>query len=166
MIAQPHLSVIELSEKRKRLILPFVECTKNVFSMMLNWETELIGIFSTEKFMSKYDCSGLIGVSGALRGTIVVSVDQDVAFAAAEAFLGNKPATIDEEVVDMVGELTNMIAGAGKDRIGIPGILLGLPTVISGRGHSVWFDHGAHVEILQFSSPHGPLTVEIGVRGL
>jgi CheY-specific phosphatase CheX len=59
-----------------------------------------------------------------------------------------------------------MIAGGGKDRIGIPGILLGLPTVISGKGHTVTFDHGAHVEILQFSSPHGPLTVEIGVRGL
>lgn len=54
-------------------MLPFVECTKNVFSMMLNWETELIGIFST---------------------------DQDVAFAAAEAFLGTKPATIDEEIVN------------------------------------------------------------------
>jgi hypothetical protein len=73
MIAESHLSVIELSEKRKRLILPFVECTKNVFSTMLNWETELIGIFST---------------------------DQDVAFAAAEAFLGTKPSTIDEEIVN------------------------------------------------------------------
>lgn len=166
MTANTHPSIIDLSEKRKKLIQPFVECTKNVFSMMLNWETELIGIFSNEKFMSRCDCSGLIGVSGALRGTIVVSVDQDVAFAAAEAFLGSKPNAIDEEVVDMVGELTNMIAGAGKDRVGIPGILLGLPTVISGRGHAVWFDHGAHVEILQFSSSHGPFTVEIGVRGL
>ena len=73
MIAESHLSVIELSEKRKRLILPFVECTKDVFSMLLNWETELIGIFST---------------------------DQDVAFAAAEAFLGTKPSTIDEEIVN------------------------------------------------------------------
>jgi len=105
-------------------------------------------------------------VSGALRGTIVVSVDQDVAFAAAESFLGSKPDSINEEVVDMVGELTNMIGGGGKDRIGIPGILLGLPTVVSGKGHCVWFDHGAHVEIFQFSSPHGPFTVEIGVRSL
>jgi len=134
--------------------------------MMLNWETELIGLFANEAFMSRYDCSGLIGVSGALRGSIVVSVDQDVAFAAAESFLGSKPASINAEVIDMVGELTNMIAGAGKDRIGIPGIMLGLPTVISGRGHTITFDHGAHVEILQFSSPHGPFTVEIGVRGL
>jgi chemotaxis protein CheX len=158
--------LLDVSEKRQKLIQPFANCTKDVFSMMLNWETDLIGIFSNEAFMSRYDCSGLIGVSGALRGSIVVSVDQDVAFAAAESFLGEKPSTINAEVIDMVGELTNMIAGAGKDRIGIPGIMLGLPTVITGRGHTVTFDHGAHVEILQFSSPHGPFTVEIGVRGL
>ncbi len=28
------------------------------------------------------------------------------------------------------------------------------------------FEPGAHVEMLQFSSPHGPLTVEIAVVGL
>ena len=133
--------------------------------MMLNWETELIGIHSNDGFMSKYDCSGFIGVSGPLQGSIVVSLDQDVAFAAAEAFLGSRPSAINAEVIDMVGELTNMIAGAGKDRIGIPGITLGLPTVITGRGHTVTFSNSAHVEILQFSSPHGQLTVEIGVRG-
>lgn len=134
--------------------------------MMLNWETELIGIHSNDGFMSKYDCSGFIGVSGPLQGSIVVSLDQDVAFAAAEAFLGSRPSAINAEVIDMVGELTNMIAGAGKDRIGIPGITLGLPTVITGKGHTVTFSNSAHVEILQFASPHGQLTVEIGVRGL
>jgi chemotaxis protein CheX len=166
MSAAPTLDVLDISEKRKKLIQPFANCTKDVFSMMLGWETELIGLYSNESFVSKHDCSGLIGVSGALRGSIVVSVDQEVAFAAAEAFLGSRPNTFNAEVIDMVGELTNMIAGAGKDRIGIPGITLGLPTVVSGKSHSVSFDHGAHVEILQFKSPHGPFTVEIGVRGL
>ena len=134
--------------------------------MMLNWETSLIGIYANEAFVSRYDCSGFIGVSGALQGSIVVSLDQDVAFAAAESFLGTRPVTINAEVIDMVGELTNMIAGASKDRLGIPGITLGLPTVITGKGHTVSFANSAHVEIMQFSSPHGPLTVEVGVRGL
>ncbi len=134
--------------------------------MMLNWETELIGITTHDGFVSKYDCSGFIGVSGALQGSIVVSLAQDVAFAAAEAFLGMRPIAFNGDVIDMVGELTNMIAGASKDRIGISGITLGLPTVITGKGHTVTFANSAHVEILQFSSPHGQLTVEIGVRGL
>ena len=160
------LASLNISDKRAKLIQPFANCTKDVFSMMLNWETELIGIHTNDAFQSKYDCSGFIGVSGALQGSIVVSVDQDVAFAAAHSFLGARPNTINAEVIDMVGELTNMIAGASKDRIGIPGITLGLPTVITGKQHTVSFANSAHVEILQFSSPHGELTVEIGVRGL
>ena len=164
MTTQSLYSMLKISEKRQGLVQPFANCTKDVFSMMLNWETELIGISSHEAFVSRYDCSGFIGVSGALQGSIVVSVDQDVAFAAAESFLGWRPTSINAEVIDMVGELTNMIAGASKDRI--PGITLGLPTVITGKGHTVSFANSAHVEILQFSSPHGPLTVEIGVRGL
>jgi len=166
MSTQTLLSSLRISEKRARLIQPFANCTKDVFSMMLKWETELIGISTNEAFLSRFDCSGFIGVSGALQGSIVVSVAQEVAFAAAEAFLGTRPTSINAEVIDMVGELTNMIAGAGKDRIGIAGITLGLPTVITGKGHSVSFANSAHVEILQFSSPHGQLTVEIGVRGL
>ncbi len=134
--------------------------------MMLNWETDLIGVYTNEAFVSQYDCSGFIGVSGALQGSIVVSLDQDVAFAAAEAFFGSRPTSINAEVIDMVGELTNMIAGASKDRLGIPGISIGLPTVITGKGHTVSFANSVHVEILQFTSPHGPLTVEVGVRGL
>ena len=160
------LSILNISEKRAKLIQPFANCTKDVFAMMLNWETSLIGIYANEAFVSRYDCSGFIGVSGALQGSIVVSLDQDVAFAAAESFLGTRPVTINAEVIDMVGELTNMIAGASKDRLGIPGITLGLPTVITGKGHTVSFANSAHVEIMQFSSPHGPLTVEVGVRGL
>jgi chemotaxis protein CheX len=166
MTTQSLLASLCISEKRTRLIQPFANCTKDVFSMMLNWETDLIGISTNEAFLSCYDCSGFIGVSGALQGSIVVSVDQDVAFAAAEAFLGTRPKVINAEVIDLVGELTNMIAGASKDRLGIPGISLGLPTVITGRGHTVSFANSAHVEILQFSCPHGKLTVEIGVRGV
>ncbi len=157
---------LQLSDQRRKLVVPFANCTKDVFSMMLNWDVELLGIFSNEKFLWKYDCSGFIGVSGALRGSIVVSIDQHVAFAAAEAFLGSRPTEINDEIIDMVGELTNMIAGSSKDRMGIPGITLGLPTVITGKGHQVAFDVGAHVEVLQFASPHGNFHVEIAVRGL
>ena len=166
MTTQALLQTLNVSEKRSKLVLPFANCTKDVFSMMLNWETELVGIYTNKSFESRYDCSGFIGVSGSLQGSIVVSIDQDVAFAAAEAFLGTRPSTINSEVVDMVGELTNMIAGASKDRIGVAGISLGLPTVITGHNHKVSFANSAHVEILQFSSAYGNLTVEIGVRGL
>lgn len=143
---------------------PFIESTTSIFSKMLGWNVELGTSKKSNRFQSNHDISGIIGFSGALRGTIVIGLDQEFAFAAAEAFFGGKPTTVDAEVLDMVGELANMIGGNAKERMTITGVNLGLPTVICGKGHKVSFDPGAQVELLPFSCPHGPLTVEVGIR--
>ena len=136
----------ELSDSQKKFIAPFVKMTKDVFSMMLGWQVDLIGVLTNDNSAKRHDCSGIVGLSGAIRGSVVISVDQEVAISAAGSFIGERPAS--------------------KDKMGIPGISLGLPTVITGKDHRVSFEPGAHVEMLQFSSPHGPLTVEIAVVGL
>jgi chemotaxis protein CheX len=143
---------------------PFVESTKAVFSMMLGCNVKLGACSTSDAFQSSHDLSGIIGFSGALQGTVVISIDQEVAFSAAEMFLGSRPTSIDSDVRDMVGELANMIGGNAKERMTMSGIALGLPTVISGKGHSVSFDPGAHVEHLPFETPWGPISVEIGLR--
>ncbi len=153
-----------LVEATCELTQPFIESTKAVFSMMLGCKVELGVRTSSKDFKSSHDLSGIIGFSGALQGTVVISIDQEVAFSAAEMFLGSRPTEIDDEVRDMVGELANMIGGNAKERLPITGIALGLPTVISGKGHRVSFEPGAHIEHLPFDTPWGPLSVEIGMR--
>jgi chemotaxis protein CheX len=156
------------NDSSKQSVHPFVgtfaSCTKKIFSTMLGWDIVLADQTQSRGFLSKYDVSGLIGFSGSLRGTLVVSCDAEMTYAAAEAFLGARPADINEDVVDLVGELTNMIGGSSKDRLGIAGIELGLPAVVSGIGHRVSFQPSAHVEIMHFMCDAGPFTVEIGFR--
>lgn len=142
----------------------FSACTQKMFETMLGWDVVLSERHASKGFWAKHDVSGLIGFSGKLRGSLVLSVVNDVAFAAAEAFLGERPSEINDEVIDMVGELTNMIGGSSKDRLGIAGVELGLPAVVAGQSHRVSFQPSAHVEILCFESPNGPFTVEIGLR--
>jgi chemotaxis protein CheX len=156
----------ELSEKQKRFLAPFVKCTKDVFSMMLNWEVCLVGVVTNDLNAVRHHLSGIIGLSGSMRGSLVLSVEQEVALAAASAFLGAPPENVNADVIDTVGELTNMIGGSSKDRLGLDGVSIGLPTVVCGEGHTVNFDPGAHIEMLQFQSPHGPFTVEIALTGI
>lgn len=155
-----------LSEAQKRFLAPFIKCTKDVFSRMLRWDVDLVGFATNDATASRHDCSGIVGVSGSIRGSVVVSISSEVAIAAAESFLGERPDSITAEVIDTVGELTNMIGGSSKDKMGIDGIALGLPTVVVGKNHSISFDQGAHVEMLRFQSPHGPFTVEIAIVGI
>jgi len=140
----------------------FASCTKKVFSTMLGWDIVLAERAKRLGFLSKYDVSGIIGFSGAVRGTLVVSCAAEMTYTAVESFLGSKPTEITDDVVDLVGELTNMIGGSSKDRLGISGIELGLPAVVSGIGHRVSFQPSAHVEILHFVCDAGPFTIEIG----
>lgn len=155
-----------LSEAQKRFLAPFIKCTKDVFSRMLRWDVDLVGFATNDATASRHDCSGIVGVSGSIRGSVVVSISSEMAIAAAESFLGERPDSITAEVIDTVGELTNMIGGSSKDKMGIDGIALGLPTVVVGKNHSISFDQGAHVEMLRFQSPHGPFTVEIAIVGI
>jgi chemotaxis protein CheX len=143
---------------------PFIESTQAVFSMMLGCKVVPGTPLQIFDFKSSHDISGIIGFSGALQGTVVISLDQEVAFSASEVFLGDRPVAINDEVIDMVGELANMIGGNAKERMPLAGISLGLPTVISGKGHCVSFEPGALVELMPFETPWGPLTVEVGLR--
>lgn len=149
----------------KPILTPFIQCTKDAFSMMLGWPVETVAPID-DQHGNRHDCSGILGFSGALRGSIVVSLDQEVALAATEAFLGERQESLTAEVIDTVGELTNMIGGSSKDRLGVAGVSIGLPTIITGRDQSVSFDPRARVEMIRFKSPHGPFTIEVAIVGL
>ena len=143
---------------------PFVESTQAVFSTMLGWKIEPVSALRLPAFHPQHDVSGIIGFSNAIRGTIVISLDREVALSAAEAFIGMRPDKIDADVMDMVGELANMVGGNAKQRIGNAGISLGMPTVVSGSDMKITFEPGAHVEFLSFVSPKGPLCVQWAMR--
>lgn len=164
--ATPRSPSSGLSEAQKRFLAPFIKCTKEVFSRMLRWDVDLVGVATNDATASRHECSGIVGISGSVRGSVVVSISSELALAAAESFLGERPKSITAEVIDTIGELTNMIGGSSKEKMGIDGIALGLPTVVVAKDQSISFDHDAHVEMLRFQSPHGPFTVEIAIVGL
>ena len=86
-----------------------------------------------------------------------------MAVAATEALLGEKPGSINEEVIDAVGELTNMIAGSAKSQLEQFEMSLSLPTVITGRNHTIAFGSGVKPIYIGFGCEWGPLSIEVGL---
>jgi len=69
------------------------------------------------------DVSGLIGMVGPqTRGSFSITFDEGLALTIMERMLGERPDTIDEEVTDMVGEITNMVTGGAKNLLGEKGV--------------------------------------------
>ncbi len=137
------------------------EAASSVFSKMcgINIELESQGEGYAH---DRFELSGIVAISGPLKATAVIRVCGELAFAVAEAFLGEKPEEIDAGVIDLIGELANMIGGNAKERMREPGLTLGLPTVITGVGHCVAFPHDKDLRFLRSSSDAGDWQLELG----
>jgi chemotaxis protein CheX len=109
----------------------------------------------------EHTISGIISLSGKANGLVVLSVSRDVALSATEAMLGERPTSINADVADVIGELTNMVAGSAKAQLEEFEMSVGLPTVITGRNHFVNFPSTTTPVCIPFDSPWGPLCLEV-----
>lgn len=130
-----------------------------VFSSMCDCDLEHVSSSPTDTRKERYSLSGIIGITGATKTTIVVNLQLSLACVAAEKMLGVKPK--DADILDVVGELANMIGGSAKDSLQQEGLSLGLPAVVEGKGHTVAPNPGAELHYLSFNSKYGQLTVEL-----
>jgi chemotaxis protein CheX len=83
--------------------------------------------------------TAVIGLAGALSGAYTVLVSAGAAMQMTACMAGMEVAVVDETVLDGLGEITNMLAGAWKSRI--PSLhaacLLSVPTVVTGTQYEV-----------------------------
>ena len=83
--------------------------------------------------------TAMIGLAGAVSGTCAVLVRAEGAVHMASCMAGMELDAVDETVLDGLGEISNMLAGAWKAKI--PelngGCMLSVPTVVSGTQYVV-----------------------------
>lgn len=111
------------------------------------------------------DVTGIIPMSSPqAMGTLALSFPEPVILHIAENMLGDKFTEIDDEVADLVGELTNMVTGGAKTLLEGKGydFDMATPTVIRGRGQKIsHIDNTGRVIIIPFSTDAGDFYVEV-----
>lgn len=118
---------------------PFVEVTVNTFK-------EFVGVdviprnphfLDPEKAMD-WDISAVIGLSGVVKGAVIVSMKAELAIKLTDLLAGPGHKELDADVVDAVGEINNIIAGNIKPKV--PNgdkIVISIPTIIKGKEHTI-----------------------------
>jgi chemotaxis protein CheX len=96
-------------------------------------------------------------------GSVVFSLSREVAYKAVEILIGHKVTEINADVVDAVGELTNMIAGGAKAGLAQYRLSLGLPNVIVGKNHTICFPGNIQPICIAFDTQWGPISIEVGL---
>ena len=144
-------------------INPVIAGLEEVFSTMLNCKVERSGLDLMEGTQALYPISGIIGVSGRGVGTVVLSLQPSVAIKAASIMLMEDELTeVNNDVLDAVGELTNMICGDAKAKLAQYQLNISLPNILSGKNCWLHFPKNSHPITIPFKCEWGLLALQIG----
>lgn len=145
-------------------INPFIESVHTLFSTMLNAKATRGTPEISKQAGHPGDITGLIGLSGPVRGTVAVSFPDKTALAAASRLLGSEVTTMDDSVADVIAEMVNIIAGSAKARFktdSLQPIDLSLPTVVHGSNYAVQYPSGSMWLEVPFESDLGPFNMRV-----
>ena len=143
-------------------INPFIDSLTNVFQTMLKCKPRRGKICLQHERVSKHSVSGVIGLSGGAKGTVVLSLSEEVALKAASTMLRTEVTEVNEDVVDAIGELTNILAGGAKAELEQYQLSVSLPNVVIGEGHEIRFPHEVTPIHVPFETDWGSLSIEVG----
>lgn len=145
-------------------IVPFMNAVREVFRKMASVQTTVEKPFlKTAAATPTYEVCGIIGFSGELAGSVVVSFSDAAAEKLVAAFAGVEMKRTDPDFADAVGELANMIAGSAKQRLGAVASI-SVPSVVIGKGYTVCGMHNIPCLVIPCNSPFGAFAVEVSIK--
>jgi chemotaxis protein CheX len=148
------------STMKAEWINAFILATRDTFSKMLSVQVEASKPFIFAEKENIKDISGMIGLSGTIRGAVVIGFPEGSALKAASKFIGENFTQLGPDVSDAVGELVNIIAGYVKKFIQNEKFGISLPSIARGQKHTVYMPSNIPTIVIPFNSDIGPFVLE------
>ena len=122
---------------------------------MLNIEVALDKPVLKNDRSTSGDVTGVMGLVGDQKGTICISLRDKGALFIYKTLMGEESDNISPEVVDAIGELTNIISGQARKELESAGVNLkaSIPTVVVGKGAELYFITKLPIISLPFRFP-------------
>lgn len=151
-----------------KYIQPFVNATIRVFKEFLNADITAGQpfIFNHNENKYCYDISGIIGIAGHTLGIVVVSFPKMVALDLASRITGEKIKIFDDTVIDLVGEIVNIIAGNAKKGLEQYQLVISLPSIVKGVNHQITGVSGVPMIGIPFSAIKGDIYLFVSLKDL
>ncbi len=144
-------------------INPFLSSMLNVMSTMAQMELTPEKPKLKKSEIAMGDVSGLIGmVSTEAKGSLSITFEESLALATMLGMVGETPEKVNEEITDLVGEITNMVTGGAKRMLSEKGFDFEMttPVVVSGPDHTIHHKAKGPVVIIPLNSEVGKAYIE------
>ena len=146
-----------------KFINPFLEGTIEVLTTMAFVNPRPGKPYIKKNNLAKGDVSAIIGLTGTIRGSLALSFSAGSILKIVSNMLGEEMTSINGDIRDAVGEITNMVSGAARKKIEAMGLSLSasIPTVVSGKEHSITHVLGGPSVVIPFEIEEGPFVVDV-----
>ena len=145
-------------------VTAFIAATQNVFQTMLRQEVSFGKPVPGRLPNLESDISGIIGMTGDVVGTVVLSLPTDCAGKIVESFVGSALDPKSDDFADAIGELVNMISGNAKAKFEGLDVRISCPSVVIGKGHSVQQPSDAVSMSIPCESSCGGFSVDVSIK--
>ncbi len=145
-------------------ITPFMVSIQQVFSTMLQLPVQVGEPGVKQETTATYDVSGIIGMSGDVTGSVVLSFPRETAERVVALFTGEQTSADHEDFPDAVGELVNMIAGGAKGRFPDRKVAISCPSVVVGANHTIAKQKDVPCIAVPCETDCGQMTIEIAIQ--
>lgn len=146
-----------------QFINPFLEGTLSVLKTMAFVEPRAGKPYLKVDNLAKGDISGIIGLTGSAAGSLALSFSEGAILRIVSNMLGEDLKSINGDVKDAVGELTNMVSGVARKNLEAQGFYIqaAIPTIVSGKSHSIAHVMGGPSLIIPFEIDEGVFVVDV-----
>ena len=155
---------------KAEVINPFLHAAKNVMETMCQTPVKAKKAKLKEDNLTFGEVTGVIGMaSEGTSGCMVLSFSEKCILQIVANMLMEPPKEkVDDEIVDAVGELTNMICGGAKAQLAKLNYKFDLatPTMILGKGVEITYHSDAPTIVIPFTSEHGNFVIEANLEEL
>ena len=145
------------------LINPFIESTQKVLSTMAQTDSTADKPYLKNNTTTWGVVTGIIGMAGdEYSGNMILSFDEPCILDIVSKMLMEQFTSLTPDVIDAVGEITNMITGGTKNLLSDQGMKfeMATPLVISGRNVELKQLSPASVLVIPFETSAGKFVVE------
>jgi chemotaxis protein CheX len=145
-------------------IKQFVVAAKNIFDTMIEVPFKL-GKPALKKGseVPPHEISSIIGVSGNVSGSVVISLTHEIAYQLVSALIGETVTEMDDVCTDAIGEIANMIAGNAKTEFPTNDNSISVPSVVVGK-HKVSYPTGVPVITIPCILDKGEMFIEVALK--
>ena len=151
-----------------RFVNPVLKSIVDVLTTMASLEPQVGKPAVKQGLAAPGIISGVIALKGSnVDGSVAISLAEPVILDIARRMLCEEFTEVDGEIQDLVGELTNMMAGGGKAALSEQGheFELTLPRVLVGEGHEINHAVEAQTISVPFTTDVGEFHVEVCFKG-